>query len=95
MWISWHDEAWSEYIEWYSKDRKVVARINKLVKELSRSDPTDKPIGKAERLKWSKHGLCSVRIDKNNRLVYKLENGELKIIACKGHYEVDEDGIDL
>ena len=93
MWISWHDRAWSEYVEWRSENRKVAARINMLVKELSRSNPSEKPLGRAERLKRSKHGLCSVRIDHGNRLVYKLTSDELRIVACKGHYEVDENGI--
>ena len=32
-------------------------------------------------------GWWSVRIDSANRIVFRIEDGELIIRSCKGHYE--------
>jgi toxin YoeB len=42
--------------------------------------------GKPEPLKHEKSGMWSRRIDKANRLVYQVDGGILRIIACRGHY---------
>jgi|GEM_PF-6128119 len=55
--------------------------------ERSASGTVRAPIGKAERLRHSRFGLSSVRIDAVNRLVYKIEDGALLIVSCKGHYQ--------
>lgn len=81
----WSDQAWEDHLLWQARDRKTLARINRLIKELERADGTG-TIGKTERLRHSKRGLCSVRIDQANRLVYKLEDGVLYIVSCRGHY---------
>lgn len=83
----WHDEAWAEYLWWQDNDRKGLRRVNRLIKEIERAGEDGKPIGKAERLRYSANGLCSVRIDQANRLVSKVEDGRLVILACRGHYE--------
>lgn len=86
----WEDRAWDEYLYWIDHDRKVVKRINRLIKSIERSieDPdTMGSIGKQEKLKRSKCGLMSVRIDEKNRIVYKIEGETLVILACRGHYE--------
>lgn len=85
----WSDPAWDDYVWWQSQDRKTLRRINKLIKDIERSadDPGASPTGKAERLKHSRFGLCSVRIDAANRLVYKIEDGALSIVSCRGHYQ--------
>ncbi len=86
----WEDRAWDEYLYWIDHDRKVVKRINRLIKSIERSieDPdTMSSIGKQEKLKRSKCGLMSVRIDEKNRIVYKIEGETLVILACRGHYE--------
>ena len=85
----WSDSAWSDYVWWQSQDKKALKRINKLIRDIERSanEPDSAPIGKAERLKYSNFGLSSVRIDASNRLVYKVEDGVLLILSCKGHYQ--------
>lgn len=88
----WSDKAWDDYLYWQTQDRKTLRRINKLVKDIERSEaspyPNDMPLGRAERLKYSKSGLLSVRIDDTNRLVYKVEDeGILAIVSCRGHYQ--------
>lgn len=78
----WSDEAWADYLWWLEHDRKVVRRINDLIKSAER-DPTQKPTGRGEILAG---GVRSMRIDKKNRLSYVFEDGSIRIISCRGHY---------
>ena len=81
----WSDRAWEDYLYWQLQDKKTVKKINELVKDIERNG-LNKGIGKPEPLKHRK--AWSRRIDHENRLVYNLSsNGDLWIIACKGHYE--------
>ena len=84
MVLQWSPEAWNEYLEWQTGDKKTLKRINSLIKSIQRDA---KPIGKPELLKGSKQGLCSVRIDSKNRLIYKVDSDILRIVSCKGHYD--------
>lgn len=81
----WSDEAWDDYMYWHTQDRKTVNRINKLIKSIDRN--TFDGIGKPEPLKYDYQGFWSVRIDETNRLVYRIENGELYIVSCRYHYD--------
>ena len=80
----WADRAWDEYLYWQTQDRKTLKRINELVKDIERNGLSE-GIGKPEPLKYRK--AWSRRIDEDNRLVYNIKDGNLWIIACKGHYE--------
>ena len=81
----WADRAWSDYLNWQIQDKKTLKRINDLIKDIERNGPSQ-GIGKPEPLRYRK--AWSRRIDKVNRLIYDIsEDGNLWIIACKGHYE--------
>lgn len=80
----WSDEAWDDYMYWHTQDRKTVNRINRLIKSIDRNKFDG--IGKPEPLKYNYQGFWSVRIDETNRLVYRIENGELFIVSCRYHY---------
>lgn len=78
-------EAWAEYIYWQTQDRKTIKRINALIEDIQRNGVM-KGIGKPEPLKhrpgYSRH------IDEANRLIYDIDELQnIRIIACKGHYE--------
>ena len=81
----WYDRAWDDYLYWQSQDKKTLKRINQLIRDAER-DPFN-GIGKPEPLKGDLSGFWSRRIDEDNRLVYRLNNGILEILSCKGHYE--------
>jgi toxin YoeB len=88
----WSDRAWEDYLYWQTQDNKTLKRVNRLIKSIERDGDivggAAGSFGKAERLKYSKAGLSSVRIDGTNRLVYKIENDDtLLIVSCKGHYQ--------
>lgn len=81
----WFDEAWEDYLYWQSQDRKTLKRVNALLKDAERS-PFE-GIGKPEPLKGELSGFWSRRIDDTNRLVYRVRNGVLEILSCRGHYD--------
>ena len=86
MRLLWEDRAWDDYLYWQTQDKKVLKRINLLIKDISRS-PFD-GIGKPEPLKNNLSGWWSRRIDEKNRLVYDIDELQnIKIISCRGHYD--------
>ncbi len=80
------DTGWNQYTEWQGQDKKIVKRINQLLKSIDR-DGAMEGIGKPERLKYDKLGLYSRRIDEANRLVYEMSDNQIIVKSCKGHYE--------
>jgi toxin YoeB len=80
----WHDDAWDDYLYWQQHDRRMVKRINLLIKDIERNGNVG--VGKPEQLKYDLSKYWSRRIDDEHRLVYHLENNVLKIAQCKGHY---------
>ena len=83
----WTDDGWANYLYWQSQDKKILKRINELIKDIEKNGALN-GIGKPEALKYRKG--FSRRIDETNRLVYAIdENGVLWIlwiISCRGHY---------
>ena len=83
MKIIWDDEAWKEYVEWQTIDRKIVKKINELIKDIERYGVLEGR-GKPEKLKYREE--YSRRIDEEHRLIYKVQGNIIIIISCKGHY---------
>ena len=83
--LIWHESTWADYLYWQAQDKKILKRINMLIKDIERND--NEGIGKPEPLKENLSGLWSRRIDERHRLVYSiLANGDIQIAQCKGHY---------
>jgi toxin YoeB len=78
------EHAWNEYFYWHGTDRKVLQRINALIKDIQRS-PFE-GIGKPEPLKHALSGYWSRRITDEHRLVYKVEADALLIAQLRLHY---------
>lgn len=81
----WSDIAWEQYLYWQQTDKKILKKINELLKDIERNGNVG--IGKPEPLKHELAGYWSRRIDGTHRLVYKIENNVIYIILCKTHYE--------
>ena len=64
--------------------KKILKRINAILKDIDRSPFSG--IGKPEPLRYTQQGYWSRRIDAVNRIVYKVENGQLLIVQCGTHY---------
>jgi toxin YoeB len=84
MKIIFAEEAWEDYIFWQKTDRKILKRINLLIKEIIRNP--DEGIGKPERLKHSFSGYISRRINDEHRIVYKVVDENLYIVLLRYHY---------
>jgi toxin YoeB len=78
------ENAWEEYLYWQSTDKKVVKRINTLIREIQRTPYEG--IGKPEPLKHALSGYWSRRINDEHRIVYKVENGAIMIAQLRYHY---------
>ena len=85
MKIIWFEEAWEDYVYWQAQDKKTIKRINQLIQDTQRNGYTG--IGKPEPLKGEFSGFWSKRIDDVNRFVYRIRDGILEILSCKGHYD--------
>ena len=77
-------DGWSDYLYWQSEDKKTLKRINQLIQDILRNGPSD-GIGKSESLRYMQG--WSRRIDQKNRLIYTVDNGQLLVLSCRGHYE--------
>jgi len=85
MQITFSKNAWEDYTSWQTDNKKMLKKINKLIKDIQRN-PFD-GIGKPEPLKFDLSGLWSRRIDREHRLVYKVKNKEILIYSCRYHYD--------
>ena len=79
------DESWEDYLYWQKTDRKILDRINNLVKDISRNPYSG--LGKPEPLKYKYQGYWSRRITDEHRLIYKVVNDEIHVAKCLFHYD--------
>ncbi|WP_435659684.1 Txe/YoeB family addiction module toxin [Leisingera caerulea] len=88
MKLTFSNDAWEDYEYWQGADKKILKRINDLIKETMR-DPNGRG-AKAERLKGHLSGWCSKRINKEHRMVYRIRGSDadqtLEIAALRYHY---------
>ena len=82
--LCWTPLAWSDYLYWQKNDKKVLKRINELIKSIQ-CTPFD-GVGKPEPLKFDLAGKWSRRINHEHRLVYELHDDKLVIFQCRYHY---------
>jgi toxin YoeB len=82
--ITFHPQAWDDYQHWQGTDKAMLRKLNLLIRDIQR-DLFD-GLGKPEALKNELSGFWSRRISSEHRLVYRIEDGELVIAQCRGHY---------
>jgi toxin YoeB len=76
--------AWEDYLYWQKSDKKILKRINELIKAIQR-EPFE-GIGKPEPLKHALSGYWSRRINDEHRIVYKVEEDAILIAQLRYHY---------
>lgn len=76
--------GWEDYLYWQKQDRKILNKVNELIKDCQRSPFNG--IGKPEALKNDLSGWWSRRITQEHRLVYRVENNMLYVAQCRKHY---------
>ena len=84
MRVIFSERAWNEYLYWQKTDRKIVKRINTLIREIQRT-PLE-GIGKPEPLKHALSGYWSRRITDEHRLVYRVKGDALLVAQLRYHY---------
>jgi toxin YoeB len=77
-------EAWEDYLLWQKQDKRMLERINKLIKETMREPFAG--IGKPEPLKHALSGFWSRRISDEHRMVYRVEGDSLQIAQLRFQY---------
>ena len=85
MKIVFSKNSWEDYLSWQTEDKKMLKKINELIKDIQRTPYTG--IGKPEPLKFDLSGLWSRRIDREHRLVYQVKSDDLLIYSCRYHYD--------
>lgn len=76
--------AWQDYLYWQKTDKKILKRINELIKDIQRNKYEG--VGKPEALKHNLSGYWSRRISHEHRLVYKINDNSIFIAQLRYHY---------
>jgi toxin YoeB len=84
MKVFWTDIAWEDYAYWESRNKKILNKVNELVKNIKQTPFTG--LGKPEPLKFDLSGKWSRRINSEHRLVYEVDNDKIIIYSCRYHY---------
>ena len=77
-------QAWEDYLYWQTQDKKILKRINLLIKDIARNPFSG--LGEPEPLKYNWQGYWSRRINIEHRLVYKVTDKSILIAQCRYHY---------
>jgi toxin YoeB len=85
MTIQFSAHGWEDYVSWQQTDKKIVRKINELIKECTRT-PFE-GLGKPEPLKHRLAGYWSRRITDEHRLVYRVDGTTLTMIQARYNYE--------
>ena len=78
------DQAWEDYLYWQKQDRRMVERINKLIRETQREPFAG--VGKPEQLKHALSGFWSRRVTEEHRMVYRVAENALLIAQLRFNY---------
>jgi len=82
--LIWSAAAWDDYLYWQDTDKKIVKKINELIKNIKRTPFEGQ--GKPEPLKYNLSGFWSRRITQEHRLVYAITEDAILLAACRYHY---------
>lgn len=77
--------AWGQMSEIIQTDKKMMKQVIKLIDDTMRNPFSG--LGKPEPLRMDLQGFWSKRVDKKNRMVYRVTDKSIQIIALKGHYK--------
>ncbi|MEX5285793.1 Txe/YoeB family addiction module toxin [Selenomonas sputigena] len=77
--------AWSDFMEWVKEDRKIARKVDALLNDIERNG--HEGIGKPEALRHDFAGYWSRRITEKDRLIYRFDDNNIYIAACKGPYD--------
>lgn len=76
--------GWKDYVYWQTEDKKTLKKINVLIEDICRNG--NEGLGKPEPLAGHLSGFWSRRINDKERLIYKIDENNVYILACRYHY---------
>ncbi len=79
------DESWEDYQYWLKTDKKILTKINDLIKDIGRTPFAG--LGKPEPLRYKYKGFWSRRITEEHRLIYQVKGDEILIVKCRYRYD--------
>ena len=85
MKYSFVDESWEDYQYWLKTDKKILTKINDLIKDIGRTPFAG--LGKPEPLRYKYKGFWSRRITEEHWLIYQVKGDEILIVKCRYHYD--------
>ncbi len=86
MEIEIFEEAQDDLDYWKKSGKVSILKKIKSLLESIQETPFE-GVGKPEGLKHNLSGLWSRRIDRGNRLIYKVTSDVIYILSCRGHYD--------
>lgn len=84
MKLIFSEHAWEDHLYWQRTDKRVVKRINELIRAITREPFTG--VGKPEPLRHGLSGYWSRRINEEHHIIYKMDDGSLFIAQLRYHY---------
>ena len=78
------EQALLDVAYWNRNDPKKVDKIIAILRDIEKRPFAG--IGKPEPLKHDLQGYWSRRINREHRLVYKVENDVILVVSCRFHY---------
>lgn len=83
--IEFSETALEDYKYWKNTNNiKMIDRIKQLLTNMAETPFVG--IGKPEGLKYELSGYWSRRINKEHRIVYKVQHEKIIVIQLRGHY---------
>jgi toxin YoeB len=82
--LEFDSAAFEDLSWWVEQDRAQALRVIRLIRETQLDPFSD--LGKPEPLKRELSGCWSRRINQEHRLVYQVQPGKIRILACRYHY---------
>jgi toxin YoeB len=82
--LTFSTKAWEQYLYWQTTDKKILTRVNLLIKDIQRTP--NEGIGKPEPLKHGLSSYWSRRINDEHRIVYKQQGDTILIAQLRYHY---------
>jgi toxin YoeB len=84
MKLLWTQQGWEDYRHWIATDRKILRKVDSLIKDIQRSPFSG--IARPEALKHELSGWWSREIGEEHRLVYRVVDQIIEIAQSRGHY---------
>lgn len=85
MEIAYTDKALTDLTSWKRSGNKIIQnKITSLIKSISETPYSG--IGQPEALKYELSGYWSRRINKEHRIIYRIETDRIIIYSLKEHY---------